>query len=132
MPVVPTELQGGVFCNVCFDSKIQPQIEAYDQDVERTKDILIFMKKQTKETRHVKRTEVPYRVENCADESETLMRMAYMAMKAGFNSVVDVEATGKKVKLGAYQTSTWTGVGLPAHMDLSKIPKDRSIAYNPN
>jgi hypothetical protein len=133
LSTVPEILQGGAFCPICFEAKVQPEIQAYEADLERAKDVIVFLKKQTKETRHVKRLEKPVVVEHCPDREETLLRLAFFAVKAGFNSMVDVEISSVKVRgSGNRQTSDWSGTGIPAHVDLSKIPKDRSIWQNPN
>jgi hypothetical protein len=132
LATVPEILQGSIFCPVCFDSKIQPEIQAYEADIERAREVIVFFKKQTKETRHVKRLEQPVVVEHCPDREETLLRLAYFAIKAGFQSLVDVEISSVKIRSGSRQFSDWSGTGVPADVDLSKIPKDRSIRFNPN
>lgn len=132
MPVVPEMLQGGAFCQPCYIHKVQPEILAYEQDVERARNVTVFDKRQTKETRHVQRLEPAVVVDHCPDREETLLRLAYLAIKAGFNGLVDVEISSKKIRNGSRQNSDWKGIGVPAEIDLTKIPKDRSIWQNPN
>ncbi len=132
LPVVPEELQHQVFCTYCFEDKIKPAIEVYEQEIERAKEVMIFFKKQTKETRHVKRLEEPVVVDHCLDRDETLLRLGFFAARAGYNALVDVEINSVKIREGSRQHADYSGRGVPAHMDLSKIPKDRSIWSTPN
>src|ERR1035437_2303760 len=60
---IPEELTFN-YCTTCFEGKIRPQLDAYNEDMERAKDIVIFYKAQSKETRLMKRSEKPFKVEN--------------------------------------------------------------------
>lgn len=64
----------------------------------------------------MKRIEDPVVVNNCPDELETMMRLAFHAAEAGFNGLIDVEIINTKVRDGAYQTTTWSGSGIPANV----------------
>lgn len=129
---VPAELSQGVYCGICFDQKVQPALESYDQLMEKAKEILVFFKTQGKETRLFKRTEPAFKVTDCADHDETILRLAFYAAQAGFNAIIDTNITSEKVKFGTYQNLKWTGSAVPSNVDLSRIPKDRSIWQNPN
>jgi hypothetical protein len=45
------------------------------------------------------------------------MCLAFLAVRAGYNTIVDVETSSEKVDLGGYQTSKWKGRGLPVKLD---------------
>ncbi len=107
-------------------------MDKYQQDIQAAKDIIVFLKKQTKETRLVSRKEPPLKVEQCTDREETLLRLGFLAVQKGFNALIDVDIFAEKILSGRYQTSNWKGSGIPANIDLSRIPKDRSIWSNPN
>ena len=65
--------------------------------MERAKNVQVFFKKQSKETRLVKRPErKPFRIEKCADEQETVMRMAFLAAQANYNALIEVDLTYEK------------------------------------
>jgi uncharacterized protein YbjQ (UPF0145 family) len=115
MGQVPAELKHTTFCNGCYDSKIVPAMEKYDQLMLLAKDIKIFDKTQGKESRLLKRNLKPLKVENCPDREETLLRLGFLAVEVNCNAVVDVELKSKTVRDGAYQTSIWSGTGVPTN-----------------
>lgn len=132
LKTVPAELAHGTYCNLCFDSKVAPEKARYDEMMEAARNIMVFMKKQAKETRLIKRYEPDVVVEDCADEAETLLRLAFFAAQLKYNSLIDVQITPKKVKQGQYQTTVYCGTGIPAHVSEAKLIKDRSLWSNPN
>ncbi len=106
----------GRYCGPCFEEKVNPEIEKYYETMRRAKQVNVFTKTQTKETRLVKRSEKPIRVE-CWDREEALLRLGFEAARAGFNGLVDVDVIYEKVRDHAYQTTRWIGVGIPAHLN---------------
>jgi hypothetical protein len=100
--------------------------------MEKARNILVFMKKQGKETRLIRRLEDPVRVLNCPDHDQTLMRLAFFAAQKNYNAIIDVDLVCEKVRTGSYQTLKWSGTGIPAHVDDDKLLKDRSLWQNPN
>lgn len=113
----------GSYCAPCFDDKISPAKSEYDDLMERAKDINVYFKNQSKETRLIRRHREILRVKDCDDRDETVMRLAFQAAAKGFNALVDVEVESEKVsKGGRYQTSKWNGTGLAANIDTGKLP----------
>lgn len=113
---IPEECAHGAYCTPCFDARIVPVIEAYEETMEAAKRIAVFLKNQSKETRNFKRKEKPLKVTGCDDRDETLLRLAFMAAQANFNALVDVELTYEKVKQGSYQSHIWSGTGIPTNV----------------
>lgn len=128
----PAELSHTIYCPACFDQHVAPALVEYQQSMEAAKEIAIFFDNQGKETRLIKRLEEPYKVENCQDRNETILRLAFWAAQNGFNCLVDVAITSSKTKSGSYTTQVWQGSGIPAHVDESKLIKDRSFSNYPN
>jgi hypothetical protein len=127
------EMQQDTFCGPCFDSKIGPALESYQDTLARAKDIHIFSKVQNKETRFIRRDEDRLQISECEDRDEVTMRLAFQAAERGFNGVIDVEIESRKVKTGnTYQTTRWWGSGIPAHIDPAKLVRDRSFSSQPN
>lgn len=120
------------YCRPCFDAKVAPQLESYNRTVERAKEVQIFLKKQNKETRFIRRDEDRLHVQNCVDERDVLMRLAFQAASRDFNGVIDVDLDSRKVRTGAYQTTQWWGSGVPAAINPDKLMKDRSFWSTPN
>ena len=129
---VPDELSHLAYCLSCYNEKVQEPLARYKATMEKAKEIMIFTKSQAKETRFVKRDQIPYKIKECIDPDEVVMRMAFRAVQMNFNSVVDVDVLAEKVRNGSYQTSKFTGSGMPANVILSKLVKDRSLWSTPN
>lgn len=132
LPQIPETLSHQVYCATCFHNEISDALNDYNDTMERAKEIRVFFKTQSKETRLIKRLEPPFLIENCADEEETVMRLAFLAVKAGFNSLIDVHLKSEKVRIDGYQTLKWTGTAVPANVQDKNLLKDRSIWSNPN
>lgn len=110
---VPEPLCHSAYCPTCFDQKISQEIETYNEVLDRARRVSIFYKSQSKETRMFRRKEEAIRVVDGTDKDETLLRLAFVAVNANFNTLVDVEISAEKVRTGGYQTSKWSGVGIP-------------------
>lgn len=127
---MPSYFEHGVFCQSCFQTQIVGEIAEYAAILERAHLVDIFYKTQSKESRFVRRTEKPIRVKDCVDRDFTVLKLAFLAARDGFNILLDVEATSEKVRNGGWQTSNWQGVGTPGHVDQEKL--SRRMANSPN
>lgn len=114
---VPKDLSYDAYCPHCFDEKVRPAKESYEDMISRAGEVFIFYKTQSKETRTIKRKEEPVRVVNCHDKDETLLRLAFLAVSANFNSLIDVVISSQKMIIDGYQTSVYMGEGVPVHID---------------
>ena len=132
LKTVPAELAHSTYCGNCFGEHVAPAQLQYDETMEAARNVMIFMKSQAKETRLIKRKEPEVKVTDCADHDETIMRLAFYAAQLKFNALIDVLITPKKVVDGHYQTTVYTGSGIPAQVHESKLIKDRSLWSNPN
>ena len=129
---VPKDLAHTAYCGTCFDQKVSPEIAKYNELMVAAKNTIVFMKAQFKETRLVKRFEDPVRVVDCADHDETILRLAFQAAAKKYNAIIDVDIISKKVKTGNYQTTVFSGTGIPANVREDKLIKDRSNWSSPN
>lgn len=129
---IPAELAHTTYCPNCYDNTVAPALASYNETMELAKEVHVYSKTQTKETRLIKRKEHPVKVTDCKDHDETILRLAFFAAQAGYNGLVDVQLSSEKIKNGSYQTMKWSGAGIPARIDSKKIPRDRSIWQNPN
>ncbi len=89
--------------------------------MESAKNVFVYYKAQSKETRLMKRSESPLQVNACADRDETVLRLAFLAVKLGFNAIIDVDLVSKKVRDGSYKILTWNGTAVPAIVDAEKL-----------
>ncbi len=116
--VKPADLMHGNYCGPCFVTKVSPVLAEYEEVVDRARVVVVFMKKKGEETRLLNRSAKPIRVEDCFDEEETLLRLAYLAARDKFNVLLDVEVTSKIVRHdGGYQTSRFRGTAIPSLVD---------------
>ena len=129
---ISKDLSHTAFCTTCFDEKISPEILKYNEMMAAAKNMFVFMKAQFKETRMVKRLADPIHVVECADYDETILRLAFRGAELGYNAIIDVDITSKKVKTGNYQTTVFSGTAIPANVLEERLIKDRSNWSAPN
>lgn len=118
---VPAELTHVSYCYNCFDDNVAGPLNEYNQTLEKAHDIIIYNKDQGKLTRFLKRKEDPYKVENCVDAKEALMKMSFFAAEANFNCLIDVQLTSKKVATGSHKSTIWSGTAVPITIDPDQI-----------
>ena len=132
MRYVPANLRHSTFCLSCYSEHVAANVEKYDELIAKAKQIIVFEKSQAKETRLIKKIEEPVHVHNCPDKDETLLRLAFFAAEMNYNAIIDVILTPKKILTGNYQTTSWTGSGVPVNVTSDKLIKDRSNWSRPN
>ena len=121
MESVPAALSHTRYCGRCFDSAVAPALQDYEAAVEKARVVFVYYRGQGQETRLMKRIHPPIHVEGISDRSDVLMRLAFLAVRAGFNTLVDVEILPQKIRQGSYQTTSWSGRGIPTYEDPEKI-----------
>jgi hypothetical protein len=121
-----------VFCSPCFDQKISPSLSEYEANLDRAKNVFVFFKTQSKETRLIKRREDIVKIAECNDYDEAILRLAFQAALIDCNALVDVSLDSKKVKLSGYTTTQWFGEARPARVEERQLSHDRVILKNPN
>ncbi len=130
---LPKDLSHAVYCNSCFDQHVAGALAEYQERLEAAKNVFVFMKNQSKETRLIKRKLPAIRVEDCDDHDETVLRLAYAAVKAGCNAIVDTDVIAKKEKDGRYQWTKWYGTAIPVKVDSGKMEREMELTNsNPN
>lgn len=122
---IPADLTHKIYCGRCFDHTVVPARESYALTMRRAKQVFVFWSNKGEETRFYSRAEKPLRVEDCADPDETVMRLAFTAVEDGFNGLIDVKVTSKKVRHHAYQTTRCSGVGTPTTVDAEKLEREQ-------
>lgn len=132
LPEVAPELKHQVYCGVCYDRVVAPFRENYEKAMDAAREIQVFFKDQGKETRFIRRIEKPVKVRDCVDRDEALLRLAFFAVQAGYNGLIDVDLKSEKVRIDSYQTLKWSGSGIPATVNSKQLMRDRSLWSNPN
>jgi hypothetical protein len=117
LPKIPQDLTHNFYCWTCFDEKINPEIESYNEKLIQAKNLVTFSILQKKETRLMSRNEKPIYVENCKDREEALLRLAFLAVISNFNSLIDVDIISKKIVNAGYQKLNWSGSAIPINLE---------------
>ncbi|MEK7356957.1 MAG: B-box zinc finger protein [Bdellovibrionota bacterium] len=117
------EALAGAYCLTCFETEIAPEAAKYDGLMARAKDITVFFTEQGKETRLIKRSDTKFSVERCADRDETILRLAFFAAKAGFDTLVDIDLIYEKRRDGSFKIAHWKGTAVGAKPDPRHLPK---------
>lgn len=123
---IPEALTHRTYCGPCYDEKVAPELFEYQSLMQKAKGVFVFVKGQGEETRLLNRNEKPIRVQACADKDETLLRLAFLAVKANFNTLLDVEISSKKLRDEGYQTTLWSGVGIPTRVDKKRFEEKKN------
>lgn len=115
MAKVPADLSHTIYCAPCYDAKVADEMVRYNETMEKARNINVFEKGQGKETRLIKRKEQPVRVGACPDRQEVLLRLAFQAAELGYNGILDVDIRSEKVFDNSYQSTRYSGTGIPAN-----------------
>lgn len=111
------------FCQNCYQTSVWPELQQYEETLEKAKQVFVYYKHQGKETRLMKRNEKPLKVENCVDKDEATMKLAFQTCLMKHNALLDVELSSTKVRQGGYQTLIWKGEGIPTTLNEEKENK---------
>jgi hypothetical protein len=121
LSVIPVELSHHIYCGSCYEEKVAPALTHYTETLQRARNVNVFYKTQSEETRLMRRAEKPIKVSDCHDKDETLLRLAFLAAQGNFNSLIDVVITAEKVRMQAYQTTRWSGSAVPLNLDEKRL-----------
>jgi len=123
---LPEVLSHDAYCAACFEQKVQPVISQYEETMEKAKDVFVFSKSQTKETRLMGREALPITVDS-RDRQDAVLRLAFLAVHQGYNAIIDVDLHSKKSTETSYKIVTWTGKAIPTNVDAEKL--NRQISF---
>lgn len=124
---VPDPLTHTHYCPGCFSSEVDPALQNYNETMELAKNVYFFFRTQKRPPPILKKSKERVRVGACDDRDQTILRLAFFAVQQGFNGIIEAEVTSEKIRNGAYQSSVWKGVGIPALVDAEKIEREDSL-----
>ncbi len=122
MKKIPEELKYISYCANCYDEKVAPARKNYLKMMEKAKNVYIFQRKDQR-LPVIRQSKTKLKVENCPDQKETLLRLAFLAVEQNFNGLLEVKVTSEKVRINGYQKLKWSGTGFPAEMDVARLKK---------
>jgi hypothetical protein len=87
----------------------------------KAREVVYFTKAQSKQTGHIKRKENPIEVIDCEDEQETILKLAYQAALSGYNTIIDLEMSHRKIIHGSHKKTIFSAKAVPVNIDSKKI-----------
>jgi hypothetical protein len=121
-----------VFCGPCYDANVAPDLAKYESTLTTAKAISVFFKTQSKETRLIKRREDLVKVKDCPDYDDAILRLAFQAAVVDCNALIDVTLDSRKLKIGGYSKTVWTGTARPAKVTERALNNAQMVINNPN
>jgi hypothetical protein len=118
---VPAELSFTHYCSTCQAENVEPALERYQNTMEQAKEVVFAFDTQRRALPILKKSKDKVVIENCVDRDETIMRLAFRAAEQGYTGIIDASVTARKVRNEGYQKSAWTGIGLPANIDIERL-----------
>lgn len=120
---LPPELLKTRYCPSCHAEKVEPELAAYDEILERARQAFFFFKTQRKPVPILRKAKDVFRVDHCADRDETILRLAFAAAAVGFNAIVEGEVFCTKIRNEGYEKSDWQGTGIGALVDTERLER---------
>lgn len=108
-----------IYCSQCFNKNVAPELEAYNTAMDAAKNVQVFNKSHVREVRFFSKKQDLVRVVDCADHDEAILRLAFMAAKSGFDSIMETEVSSKKVITNGYQRLVWSATARPTNAQKS-------------
>ncbi len=105
----------------CFDDQVAAPLGDYNEKMEKAKDIILYSKDQTKLTRLIKRKVDPYKVEDCEEEEDAVMRLSFWAVEDGYNCLIDLQYHTKKIIVGSHKKTMFGATAVPVTIDPNSI-----------
>jgi hypothetical protein len=132
LPKRAPEISHSIYCRSCFEETVAPKMTEYEELMDRAKEVRVYTKTQSKETRTIRRPSPPVHILDCRDHDEAVLRLAFLAALTGHNAVVDLQLVSKKVKDNHYQFTVWSGSAFPVNLDAKFLARDLPNIGSPN
>lgn len=124
-PKVPRVLQKTVFCFDCFEAKAQPEIEKYNEVLDRAREVIVVKKAYRGPITISKKKNETTTVKRKADEKIAVAQLQFLAAWEGFNAVLQLETDSFSKKNAGWETSEWSATGVFAEIDQEKFRSNR-------
>jgi uncharacterized protein YbjQ (UPF0145 family) len=120
---IPETLQKDAYCHSCYEANVQQELQSYEETMQKARGVFVYNKEQGKETRLMKRSLPQIKIKDCADKEDALLRLAFLAVQANCNAIIDVEVKSEKVREHAYQTLKWHATATPTNVEHNRFNK---------
>lgn len=122
VPERPAELRHTYYCGSCYDRIVEPFRAEYEASLERAKEVNVLYKESKSTVRVSSKAKEPVRVTGARDRDDAIMRLAFQAARAGYDTLIEVEVSSQKIRNAGWQTSSWSGQGIPAEIRSASVP----------
>lgn len=126
LPKPPNFMNHAQYCVTCFDSKIAPELAAYDAVVEEAKEVTVIVSTYRGQIPVIQKSPRVVEVRDHADKDEAILHLAYLARLGGWNSIIEVKLEPKKVRNHAFESTSWSGTALPAKINVERFDRRNS------
>ncbi len=116
-------LQNQIFCYDCFTDKVEPEIEKYQRTLAAAKEVIYLTKNYKGIIPTLRKAKFPVQVHKHVDRRDAIMHMAFLAAHEDYNAIIQADTVQKQLRNEAYQTSEWSGSGLPVVIDIKKFER---------
>lgn len=120
---IPECLSHSYYCDGCYDTHVQQVLVTYQETMERARKAYFFFKTQRKQIPLIRKSKLKVHVGLCKDRDETILRLGFFAAEQGYNAIVEGDVTSSKVRNAGYEKMIWSGTGIPAQIDSSKLDR---------
>ncbi len=124
-PKPPKIFRGKIFCYPCFDAEIRPELEKYEQLVERAHELPKHKKGQKNLMKIRKREQIAETVKDFREEGQAIFQLQVLAVYQNFDAVCDLETSFKKVRKHGYEHKEWSAKG---HFCLLKLENHKRVS----
>ena len=102
---------------------MEPFRDQYEETLDQAKRVNVIFKESKSTFRVLKKATKGIEVHQQPDRNEAILRLAFMAARAGFNALIDVEASSEKKRNAGWQLTTWMAKGLPAEINSHELQR---------
>jgi hypothetical protein len=127
LETLPPELAHLSYCQPCFDEKVAPALDSYNETMEQAKAVYVFFTSQKKEIPLIKKSKETLTIKDRPDRDEVIFRLGFMAAAQSYNAIIEVNVTSEKHQHGKHQKSIWRGTAIPALIDGDKMDRRDSF-----
>jgi hypothetical protein len=120
---LPAALKHTFYCGLCHDEHVAPFQTQYEENLEKAKGVTVLFKNSKSTVRYQGRSVDGVVVKESPDRNQAILQLAFLAAKAGFNAIVEVEVSSQKVRNYGWQKSAWSGQGTPANVSSYQLER---------
>ena len=121
---IPIELEAVDCCPRCYDAKVQPALDAYNEVLERAKAVGYWSKAYRGHVPVLEKGRIEVAVQDGKDREDVIYKLGYLAAEQGFNGLINGVVDSKKVRDHAYSKMVWSGKALPCRVDMEKLDRE--------